>query len=47
MSSLCKMLLYKADMETCLINLFMLQLAQGEACARIFRTMCSKFNKEY
>lgn len=47
MSSLCKMLLYKAHMETCLINLFMLQLAQGEACARIFRTMCSKFNKEY
>lgn len=47
MSSLRKMLLYKADMKTCSINLFMLQLAQGEACARIFRTMCSKFNKEY
>ncbi len=47
MSSLRKMLLYKADMETCLINLFMLQLVQGEACARIFRIMCSKFNKEY
>lgn len=47
MSSLRKMLLYKADMETCLINFFMLQLAQGEACARIFRIMCSKFNKEY
>lgn len=47
MSSLRKMLLYNADMKTCSINLFMLQLAQGEACARIFRTMCSKFNKEY